>query len=348
MRHIIQVTVLSIVTLFSFNLSAVPSIVPSLGYLSLEAGRINSRQIDTQIFFHTSQYFENSYNYFCNCECYPEHHFGINDGYGYTRVKRETNDDETGYSAGIYYYGLGFELSPCRNIILGFTFARTNNRTFYYNDEGRVKVENFIPGAYLWWGYSCGIVGWYASVIGSYHAIDYKNLFFTADGANSSAKFHGRSPTVEGKIGADFNFHSFHINPSTSAFYQDVRIHAFDTSVGVSYSKQSLSSLLWRAGLDVYWDWDLCFCNLSFRPHLWAQYQYEFLNDRRRITTLDDSGAPGESIQTQRPNRDSLLLGAGAGIVYCDSFMIFASYEATTLNKQTVIHNVRGTLSMRF
>jgi len=259
-----------------------------------------------------------------------------------------TSVDDTsivpGYNLSTGGLTFGVDYRVCPNFAIGLTggYAHTNADLV---NNGNLDVDGGTVGAYA----TAFGGGFYlnTAVTGVFNSYDEHRtaLLGTASGNTDGSDFNALvSGGYEWKKGA------LTIGPTVSYQYTYVEFDSFTehgSLAPLSFSNQNANSS--RTALGAKASYDLHAGNVLIRPEIRAAWQHEFGDTDYSIVSRFANGA-GNSFTVNSPEigRDSLLLGAGAAVLFNDRVSVYAYYDGELAPTNYSSNNVSAGVRLNF
>jgi outer membrane autotransporter protein len=245
-------------------------------------------------------------------------------------------------STGGLTFGADYRVSPSFAIGLTGGYAHTNADLV---NNGRLDVDGGTIGAY-----ATGFGGGFyvnAAAIGGFNGYDEHRaaLLGTATGDTNGNDFSALiSAGYEWKKGA------LTIGPTASFQYTYVEFDSFTehgSLAPLSFSDQNANSSRTAMGAKAYYDWQAG--HILIRPEIRASWQHEFGDRDYSIVSRFATGA-GNSFTVHGPEigRDSLLIGAGAAVMFNDRVSVYAYYDGELARTNYSSNSVSAGLRFTF
>jgi len=213
-------------------------------------------------------------------------------------------------------------------------------------------VDSYSPGIYA--SYVDG--GWYGNGLFSYGYNSYtenRNIQIGAlNGTNTGAP-QGNQYVGNLTGGYEFKRGAWKFGPTASAQYVNLGINSFieegPTALNVqSQSDESFRSLLGfearYAGHVQGW-----FGSFDLTPHVSLQWQHEYLDDSRGITSqFNQLGTGSFTVQTTETDRDSAFIDAGLDAQIEDNITLFIDYQTQAGQSDFFAQSIQGGLKAEF
>jgi autotransporter-associated beta strand protein len=246
------------------------------------------------------------------------------------------------FSTGGLTFGVDYRVSP--NFAIGLTggYAHTNADLV---NNGSLDVNGGTIGAY-----ATGFGGGFyvdAAAFGVFNGYDSHRtaLLGTASGNTDGQDFNALVAA-----GYDWKSGGLTIGPTVSYQYTYVEFDSFTehgSLAPLSFSNQNANSSRTALGAKASYDWHVG--HVVVKPELRAAWQHEFGDRDYSIVSRFANGA-GNSFTVNGPEigRDSLLIGAGAAVMFNDRVSVYAYYDGELARTNYSSNNVSAGLRFTF
>jgi len=274
----------------------------------------------------------------------PENRWGV----FVTGLGEFTDVDSTSVAPGYYLstggltFGVDYRVSP--NLAIGLTggYAHTNADLV---NNGSLDVNGGTIGAYAT-GFGGGFY-FDAAAFGVFNGYDSHRtaLLGTASGDTDGQDFNALVAA-----GYDWKSGGLTIGPLASFQYTYVGLDSFTehgSLAPLSFSNQNAESTRTALGAKASYDWHVG--HVVVRPEIRASWQHEFGDTDYSIVSRFASGA-GNSFTVNGPaiGRDSLLIGAGAAVIFNDRVSVYAYYDGELARTNYSSNSVSAGLRFTF
>jgi outer membrane autotransporter protein len=274
----------------------------------------------------------------------PENRWGV----FVTGLGEFTSVDDTSiapgynFSTGGLTFGVDYRVSP--NFAIGLTggYAHTNADLV---NNGSLDVNGGTIGAY-----ATGFGGGFyvdAAAFGVFNGYDSHRtaLLGTASGDTDGQDFNA---LVVG--GYDWKSGGLTIGPLASFQYTYVELDSFTehgSLAPLSLNNQNAESTRTALGAKASYDWHVG--HVVVKPEIRASWQHEFGDTDYSIVSRFANGA-GNSFTVNGPaiGRDSLLIGAGAAVMFNDRVSVYAYYDGELARTNYSSNNVSAGVRVTF
>jgi outer membrane autotransporter protein len=256
----------------------------------------------------------------------------------------DSTDNASGYdlSTGGVTFGVDYRLSP--NFAIGMMggYAHTNGDLA---EGGNLDVDGGKIGLYA----TAFSGGFYVNGAATGGLNDYDTrrtaLLGTASGDTEGHEFTG---LIAG--GYDWKKGNLTVGPIASFQYTYVDFDGFTehgSLAPLTFNDQSADSSRTALGAKASYDWNMG--RVLVKPEIRAAWQHEFGDTDYSIVSRFANGA-GNSFTVTGPaiGRDSLLLGAGAAVLFNDRVSAYAYYDGELARTNYSSHNVSGGVRITF
>jgi outer membrane autotransporter protein len=246
------------------------------------------------------------------------------------------------FSTGGLTFGVDYRVSP--NFAIGLTggYAHTNADLV---NNGSLDVNGGTIGAY-----ATGFAGGFyfdAAAFGVFNGYDSHRtaLLGTANGDTDGQDFNALVAA-----GYDWKGGGLTIGPLASFQYTYVGLDSFiehGSLAPLSFNNQNAESTRTALGAKASYDWHVG--HVVVKPELRAAWQHEFGDTAYSIVSRFASGA-GNSFTVNGPaiGRDSLLIGAGAAVIFNDRVSVYAYYDGELARTNYSSNNVSAGVRVSF
>jgi fibronectin-binding autotransporter adhesin len=274
----------------------------------------------------------------------PENRWGV----FVTGLGEFTSVDDTSiapgydFSTGGLTFGVDYRVSP--NFAIGLTggYAHTNADLV---NNGSLDVNGGTIGAY-----ATGFAGGFyfdAAAFGVFNGYDSHRtaLLGTASGNTDGQDFNALAVA-----GYDWKSGGLTIGPLASFQYTYVEFDSFTehgSLAPLSFSNQNAHSTRTALGAKGSYDWHAG--HVLIRPEIRASWQHEFGDRDYSVVSRFANGA-GNSFTVNGPEigRDSLLIGAGAAVIFNDRVSVYAYYDGELARTNYSSNNVSAGVRVSF
>jgi outer membrane autotransporter protein len=268
-------------------------------------------------------------------------------GFFVTGIGEFTKVDDTSVAHGFYLptggviFGADYLVSPHFAIGLTGGYSHTNGDLLYSS----LDVDNGTIGAYatVFGG------GFYvnAAVTGVFddYEIQRDALLGTASGDTNGREFNALVAT-----GYEWRGGGLTIGPTFSYQYTYVEFDGFTehgSLLPLTFNDQNANSSRTALGAKISYDWHVG--HAVVRPEFRAAWQHEFGDTENSIVASFANGA-GNSFTVNGPEigRDSLLIGAGAAVIFNDRVSVYAYYDGELARTNYSSNNVSAGVRVSF
>ncbi len=253
-------------------------------------------------------------------------------------------DNARGYDLTTGGFNLGLDYRITSNFAFGFTagYARTGADLA---DGGKIDVDGGKFGLYS--TYFTGPFYVDASVHGGYNSYDSRRraLLGTARGDTEGGEFNALFAT-----GYDWKRGGLTIGPVASFQYTYLGIDSFTERGGLApliIDAQEGESIRHALGARASYDWKVG--GRLIRPELRVSWQHEYGDTTLDLTSGFANGAGGLfNVTGPQIGRDSLLIGAGASILWNERVATYLYYDGELGRTNYDSHNVSGGMRVAF
>jgi autotransporter-associated beta strand protein len=274
----------------------------------------------------------------------PENRWGV----FVTATGEFTNVDDTditrGFDLSTGGVTFGVDYRVCPNFAIGLTggYAHTSGNL---TDNGSLDVDGGKIGVYA----TAFSGGFYVDTAATGGFNDYETrrtaLLGTASGDTEGREFTGLV-----SAGYDWKSGPVSIGPIASFQYTYVEFDGFTehgSLVPLAFDDQSAESSRTALGAKASYDWQMG--HVLVRPEIRAAWQHEFGDRDYSLVSRFANGA-GSSFTVTGPaiGRESLLVGAGAAVIFNDRVSAYAYYDGELARTNYSSHNVSAGVRVTF
>jgi outer membrane autotransporter protein len=268
-------------------------------------------------------------------------------GFFVTGIGEFTKVDDTSVAHGYYLptggviFGADYRVSP--NFAIGLTggYAHTSGDLLYTT----LDVDGGTVGAYA----TAFAGGFYINAAATGVFNDYEShrdaLLGDAQGDTNGRDFNGLVAA-----GYEWKSGGLTIGPTVSYQYTYVEFDGFTehgSLLPLTFNDQNAESSRTALGAKISYDWHVG--HILVRPEFRAAWQHEFDDTANSIVASFANGA-GNSFTVDGPEigRDSLLIGAGAAVIFNDRFSVYAYYDGELARSNYSSNNVSAGVRVSF
>ena len=268
-------------------------------------------------------------------------------GFFATGIGEFTKVDDTSLAHGYYLptggviFGADYRVSP--NFAIGLTggYAHTSGDLFYSS----LDVDGGTIGAYA----TAFGGGFYinAAAAGVFNDYESHRDALLGDAAGNT---NGRDFNALVTAGYEWKKGALTIGPTVSYQYTYVEFDGFTehgSLLPLTFNDQNAESNRTALGAKISYDWHVG--HILVRPELRAAWQHEFGDTENSIVASFANGA-GNSFTVNGPaiGRDSLLIGAGAAVIFNDRVSVYAYYDGELARTNYSSNNVSAGVRVSF
>jgi outer membrane autotransporter protein len=268
-------------------------------------------------------------------------------GFFVTGIGEFTKVDDTSVAHGYYLptggviFGADYLVSPHFAIGLTGGYSHTNGDLLYSS----LDVDNGTIGAYATaFGGGFYVNGAVTGVFDDYET--HRDAFLgTASGDTNGRDFNALVAT-----GYEWRSGGLTIGPTFSYQYTYVEFDGFTehgSLLPLTFPDQNANSSRTALGGKISYDWHVG--HAVVRPEFRAAWQHEFGDTENSIIASFANGA-GNSFSVNGPEigRDSLLIGAGAAVIFNDRVSVYAYYDGELARTNYSSNNVSAGVRVSF
>lgn len=276
-----------------------------------------------------------------------------------TEIDRKDTTLETGYDSDILGFTVGIDYIFSENFVSGIAVSYSDTDLDYNGNAGSSNSESVSVLTYANYNVNDhfsidGYLGW--------SGVDFdlgRNISYAASVGSTAAVNTSTSADAEAnKVLAGLNlayvmpFDALTIIPSLrldySGTYLDDYAETGGAGLALKYQNQEIQSFKSTLGLDTSYavsvPWGVVL------PRIQAGYVHEFLNERRTVhaSFIQDTGGFDLQFETDKPDRDYFVIGAGISTVLAHSAQMFVNYERIEGNRYMNSYTVSGGVRVSF
>ncbi len=219
--------------------------------------------------------------------------------------------------------GTDYRITP--NFLVGLKAGYGHTDVTLDNNGSSATVDSYSPGLYA----SYADKGWYANLTGDYLHNAYtqaRHIGFLDQTASSAPEGNEGVANIGG--GYDFHRGALTFGPIAGLQYTHLTVDGYSETGSVAdlnVNDQQDDSLRSRLGGRI--SYAFSHCALTFRPHLDATWQHEFMDQSRGITSqFGGAGLGSFSVRTDSPQRDFAMATVGLDADINQTVTAFAEY----------------------
>ncbi|WP_404358946.1 autotransporter outer membrane beta-barrel domain-containing protein [Methylotuvimicrobium sp. KM1] len=262
---------------------------------------------------------------------------------------RRTTANEAGYNLDTHGGTVGMDYRFTDNFLMGMAFGYNNATSRYRNNLGDMEADNYTGAVYASFYTEDGffIDGIFSGSHINYttrRRIQYNvgnNINTNAIGDNSGREFN-----VSMNTGYNFNVSGLTITPQVRVDYTSSQVDALNERGGLGWAlhvdEQDFDSMQTAAGLQLNYAVSLPWAVIV--PMARAEYIHEFKNDQRNIQAffIQDPTQTRFNIQTDKPDRDYIVMSAGISAQFMHGISAFVNYDTVQAHSFVNNHNFSG------
>ncbi len=263
------------------------------------------------------------------------------------------NQDATALNSGFDFdtkgVTVGADYKVTNDLALGLAFNYEHNSSDLNNDRGNVSIDSYSLSAYG--SYSKDRL--YADAVINYgwNSFDIERSIKVTGFRAATANTNGNQFSIRFNSGYNFGENQLAVGPMIGVRYTKVTIDGYSERNGsilnLNVGDQKADSVILNVGAQL--SYDFRSPSATVTPYIAANYEHEFANGSREITTelVTQPGIPNRT-RTGEPDRDFVRLSAGVQTQFLNNLSIGVGYE-TILGKQDVTdHAVQARIRYQF
>ncbi len=275
-----------------------------------------------------------------------------------TQTDRITTRFETGHDSDLVGATIGVDYFFTDKLVAGIALGYSDTDVVSYNNSGRTDLDAISTLAYANYAVTDdfsvdGYVGWTGIDYDITRNISY-NLTCGCDTITSTARGQTNADKINAGIGASYrwNYDALSITPHLKLDYTGIFIDGYTETGGaglaLNYQEQEIQSLKTTAGIDFSYaisiPWGVIVPNAS------AAYVHEFSDNSRTIHTsfVQDTSSYDIAFDTDKPDRDYMVMSAGVSAVLPHGVQLFVDYERVELHRYIDSYTVSGGVRVGF
>jgi outer membrane lipase/esterase len=262
---------------------------------------------------------------------------------------QDANNRSSGFDFDTKGVTVGADYRVTPDLALGLAFNYANSNSDLNNDRGNISIDSYSFSAYG--GYSRE--KFYADALVNYGWNDFeieRNIKVTGF-RSATASTRGNQFSVRLNTGYNFGQNQLSIGPMLGVRYSKVTIDGYSERNGsilnLNVSDQAADSVILNVGAQLAYDFRTPSATVT--PYIAANYEHEFANDSRTITTelATQPGIPNRTI-TGSPDRDFVRLSAGLQTQFANNLSIGVGYETILGKRDLSDHFVQARIRYEF
>lgn len=262
---------------------------------------------------------------------------------------QDASDRSSGFDFDTKGVTVGADYKVTNDLALGLAFSYANSRSDLNNDRGNVSIDSYSLSAYG--SYTRDRL--YADAVVNYgwNNFDIDRTLKVTGFRSATASTTGNQFSVRFNTGYNFGENQLAVGPMIGVRYTKVKIDGYAERNGsilnLNVGDQDADSVILNVGAQLSYDFRSPAATIT--PYVAANYEHEFANGSREITTelASQPGIPNRT-RTGEPDRDFVRLSAGVQTQFVNNLSIGVGYE-TILGKQDVSdHSVQARLRYQF
>jgi len=248
---------------------------------------------------------------------------------------------------------LGTDFRLTDNLVIGSAFGYTASNTDMSGGLGDMEADNYSLS--LFGGYTLPN-SFYLDALARVGWNDYdgnRNLSSSNDPSgieHVSSNYSGNDYSVSLSAGYNHTIDAFSVSPFLRYDYIHNDIDGYrehgSTSSSLSIEEQHSDSMRSALGTEISYVVNTPYAILI--PLVRAEWQHEFMNDSRTLTSFQNNSSDGISLNTDSPDRDFVNLGFGVSAGLPHGVSGFFYYETMLANSLTASHTFNGGIRIEF
>ncbi len=241
---------------------------------------------------------------------------------------------------------LGTDYRFNSHFLVGLTAGYGHTDVTLDNNGSSATTDSYSPGFYA----AYADKGYYANLSGQYLHNAYTQsrvIGFLGQTATSAPEGNEGVANLDG--GYDFHHGAWTFGPLAGIQYTHLTVDGYTeggSDADLTVNSQDSDSLRSRLGGRV--SYEFHHCGLTFKPHLDASWQHEFLDQSRGITSQFTGAVGSFTVQTTSPSRDSALADVGVDIDVTHTITAFADYEVQAGQENYFGQSIQGGVKIGF
>jgi fibronectin-binding autotransporter adhesin len=239
---------------------------------------------------------------------------------------------------------VGVDYRVCPNFAVGLLAGYAHTNADLVNN-GNLEVNSAKFGAYA----TAFTGGFYlnSAVTGGWSDYDSHR---TALGGTASGSTDGGDINVLVSGGYDWRTGNLSIGPTGSFQYNYLSFNGFAESGSLAplkFNDQHADSIRTAFGMKATYDWKVG--NVLVRPELRLAWQHEYgLSAYPIVASFADGAGSSFTVSGPKIGRDSLLIGAGAAVLWNDRIATYIYYDGEVARTNFDSHNISGGIRITF
>ena len=257
----------------------------------------------------------------------------------YNFGNQDSSDRSSGFDFDTKGVTVGADYRLTNDLALGLAFNYGHNSSDLNNDLGKVKIDSYSLSAYG----SYSREKFYADALVNYgwNDFDIDRAIKVTGFQSANASTSGNQFSIRLNSGYNFGRDQLSVGPMLGVRYSKVTIDGYSERNGsilnLNVGSQKADSVILNVGAQL--SYDFRSPSATVTPFITANYEHEFANGSREITTelVSQPGIPNRT-STGNPDRDFVRLSAGLQTQFANNLSIGVGYE-TILGKRDVSDN---------
>jgi len=277
-----------------------------------------------------------------------------------TEIDRKDTTLEAGYDSDELGFTVGMDYIFSEKFVSGIAVSYSDTDLDYNGNAGSSDYESVSVLAYANYNVNDlfsvdGYLGWSGVDFDLGRNISYPG---SPGGGGVNVNTSTTADADANKVLAGLNlayampFDALTITPALKLDYSGTFIDSYAESGGIGlalkYDSQNIQSFKSNLGFDAVYavsvPWGIVL------PRIQAGYVHEFLNQRRTVhaSFVQDTGNFDLQFETDKPDRDYFVIGAGISTVLTHSAQLFVNYERIEGNRYMNSYTVSGGVRVAF
>lgn len=275
-----------------------------------------------------------------------------------TQTDRITTRFETGYDSDLVGFTVGMDYFFTDKFVAGFALGYSDTDVSSFNNTGRTDLDAINTLFYANYAVTDdfsvdGYVGWTGIDYDIKREINY-NLTCACDTVSSTATAQTNADKISAGIAASYrwSYDALSVIPRLKLDYTGTFIDGYTENGGaglaLNYREQEIQSLKMEFGADVNYAISIPWGVII--PTAGIAYVHEFSDNSRTIHTafVQDASSYDIAFDTDKPDRDYMLISAGMSAVLPHGIQLFVNYERVELHRYIDSYTINGGVRFGF